>query len=265
MTHIISSNTAITSDSNFRVDTVTGEAYISQRKAAELLGVPNTSLQYYIENHRAVFSDTFQGLNSEMFANTVQYYALDARSPTDQAKSLLKQITSAGVKAYLYTMAGYKFSATKPEIDFSNAPKSAQLEEAVAVFNAYSKFLDIIKIEGNKKYISANNATVKAVSINLLEETGNTHLLSVEQEVEFTPTQMGKEFGLSAKSINTLLEEIGLQRKVGNVWEPTCDKSLYVIMDTGKKHGNGTPVVQLKWRSSAMDMIREKLKSSSSK
>ena len=103
------------------VDTSTGEAYISQRKAAELLGVANTSLQYYLENvlSRAGNYDTSQGLSSEIFALSVQYYALDARNTTTEAKALLKQIVSAGVKAYLYHEAGYVIEAKKPEPELS--------------------------------------------------------------------------------------------------------------------------------------------------
>ena len=50
-----------------------------------------------------------------MFAFSVQYFSLDARNPTAEAKAVLKQITTAGVRAYLYHMAGYVMEA-KPAV-----------------------------------------------------------------------------------------------------------------------------------------------------
>ena len=93
-----------------------GEAYISQRKAAEILGVSRDSLKSYIErNLHPVNSELNQGLNSETFAICTQYYALDARNTTSQAKALLKQISTAGAKAYLYHMAGYEFKVEQKQ------------------------------------------------------------------------------------------------------------------------------------------------------
>ena len=65
----------------FTVDRSTGEAYVSLRKAASILGVPHTTLQYYLDNvlSRTIKADTEQGLSSEMFAFSVQYFSLDAR------------------------------------------------------------------------------------------------------------------------------------------------------------------------------------------
>ena len=86
MTQIEKSN----SNMEITVNSANGEAYISQRKAAELLGVPRSSLQSYIERSlHPVNSELDQGLSSEIFAICVQYYALDARNPTSEAKKLL--------------------------------------------------------------------------------------------------------------------------------------------------------------------------------
>ena len=113
MQEIVLKNNSI----DFKVNEETGEAYVSQRKASELLGVARTSLQSYLDRHlRPVNYDVSQGLSSEIFGFSVQYFALDARTTTAKAKELLKQITTAGVKAYLYHMAGYTFNVVeKPE------------------------------------------------------------------------------------------------------------------------------------------------------
>lgn len=138
-----------TNNSEITVNTYTGEAYVSQRKAAELLGVARTSLQYYLTNtlSRPENYDTSQGLSSEMFAFAVQYYALGARSPTDEAKALLKQITQAGTKAYLYYLAGHTIGVQQP--------KPTTIEERKIA-------LELLKIEVQEAKLKANIATEAA-------------------------------------------------------------------------------------------------------
>lgn len=102
------------------VDTSNGEVYISQRKAAEILGVSKSGISNYIErSSRPEEIDISQGLSSEIFNSCAQYFALDSRSPTTEAKALLKQISQAGTKAYLYHQAGYVMEAKKPEPELS--------------------------------------------------------------------------------------------------------------------------------------------------
>ena len=99
------------------VNTLTGEAYISQRKLAEKLSVPKSTvynwLNSFVRNFEgAVKPHTKQGLNSEIVAEAVQYFALDYSTPTQEAKELLRQINKAGAKAWLYHEAGYVVSAS---------------------------------------------------------------------------------------------------------------------------------------------------------
>lgn len=118
------------------VNTSTGEAYISQRRAAEKLGVASTTLQAYIDRHlRTVNHDTKQGLSSEIFSLCVQYFALDSRVATQEAKELLRMISQAGAKAYLYHEAGYTITATPstPRSAIELAKQTvAQAKESVA-------------------------------------------------------------------------------------------------------------------------------------
>ena len=88
------------------VNTSTGEAYISQRKAAEKLGITRPTLQSWIDRHPNNF-DVKQGLSSEIFSLCIQHYALDSKAATQEAKELLRMISQAGAKAYLYHEAGY--------------------------------------------------------------------------------------------------------------------------------------------------------------
>lgn len=253
-------NTASVNSVEFRVDTVTGEAYISQRQAARELGVPNTSLQYYLENilSRAGNYDTSQGLSSEIFGFTVQYYALEARNPTDEAKSLLKKITSAGVKAYLYTRAGYVINASLPPAE-PVVPSNALLPIQVAKIelDVYRDVLEMLGVTGNAAILGANQATVKTTGIDLLERVGHKHLLQPEQLEVLNVTDLGKRVGLTARQTNLKLRDLGLQVQIGgSKWTLTDAGQVYgKLLDTSKKQINGTPVLQLKWLVSVLDLF----------
>ena len=73
----------------------------------------------------------------------------------------------------------------------------------------------------------------------------------------FTPTQLGKEIGKSAMEINLLLSDIGFQKKVGKIWEVLEDeKDFAELLDTNKKHSDGTPVKQIKWQKDVLEKIK---------
>ena len=95
--------------SDIAVNTKTGEAFISQRKLAELLNVSKSTISSYIS--RVVKDDTSHGLTSEMMQSCVQHYALNCANPPEEAKQLLRELATAGAKAYLYHEAGYVVSA----------------------------------------------------------------------------------------------------------------------------------------------------------
>jgi len=78
-----------------------------------------------------------------------------------------------------------------------------------------------------------------------------------KKEVLMTPTQIAKQWARqdypSARAINSFLADIGLQQRVGEAWEPTAlGKPFAEMLPVGKNHSNGTPVLQLKWKSSVL-------------
>ncbi|BAZ54285.1 hypothetical protein NIES4103_69700 (plasmid) [Nostoc sp. NIES-4103] len=79
-----------------------------------------------------------------------------------------------------------------------------------------------------------------------------------------TPTEIGRELEkltgkkVSAIKVNQLLQEIQLQHKIGNVWEPTIlGKELSVILPyTGKNNHCG---FQVKWSTDIIDLLKNKI------
>lgn len=86
-------------------------------------------------------------------------------------------------------------------------------------------------------------------------------LEAARPEPLMTPTALGKEIGsLSAQKVNRRLVKLGLQTRVGDDWKPTqkaLDAELCRMLDTNKKHSDGTPVTQLKWFASVLSELRK--------
>lgn len=116
--------------------------------------------------------------------------------------------------------------------------------------------------DGNQALLSANAATFKATGTDVLDNLGATHLLSRERDALLTASDIGERLGLSGQKVNLLLEEKGLvlsfrDHKNRKQYEITEDGAKFgETLDTGKKHGDGTPVKQIKWYSRIVDLLK---------
>lgn len=117
----------------------------------------------------------------------------------------------------------------------------------------------VIGLDKNAAAISANHAVISITGINVLQLYGTTHIEAERQDTQwFTPTELGKRRNLSAQALNKALETAGLQAKQGKEWELTDSGRAFArLFDTGKKHGNGVPVQQIKWSPTVLQMIDE--------
>ena len=91
-------------------------------------------------------------------------------------------------------------------------------------------------------------------------------MLAPQQHKILTPSDIGVEMGgKSGMAINSLLAEHGFQvgkrdAKDRTYWEPTeVGQPFAVWQDTSKRHGDGTPVRQLKWAASILGVLQERL------
>lgn len=115
---------------------------------------------------------------------------------------------------------------------------------------------------GNQALLSADRATNTLIGVSPMQLLGTSHLVSEVQERLLTVTELGKLVGLSAVATNKQLTSSGLQTAQRNakgdlVYTPTEAGSRYgVFLDTGKKHGDGTPVQQIKWYSSTAKQLQ---------
>ena len=173
-------------------------------------------------------------------------YSLILRSRKPEAKAFKRWVTHDILPSIRKTGSYSAPSApAKAEISVQSEVECAML------------ILKAAGITGNQLAIAADNYYRKRTGLSVIEASG-VELVAPKQQQLLTPTQLGKELGLSGRKVNLMLAGLGLQRRIGDGWEPTEDGKARgaVLMDTGKRHGDGAPVRQLKWPSDVVNALR---------
>ena len=132
-------------------------------------------------------------------------------------------------------------------------PKNSQLVDILA---GAAFILHTAGIEGNQKALALDKIYGHHMGYSMLSAS-NTQLIAPQQKVLLTPTEIGQELGLTPRRVNEILAGAGYQYRIGKSWEPLePGKPFAVMLDTGKKHSNGTPVRQLKWNSEIINVMK---------
>ena len=127
--------------------------------------------------------------------------------------------------------------------------------------DVYSLVLEKAGIQGNQLALALDKAVRAKTGESALKLTG-VQLEAPQQEHLATPTELGKQVGASAIKINKILAEAGLQfRNTNDEWTPTKEglDAGATLLDVGKAHSDGTPVRQLKWPYSIIEVINDYL------
>lgn len=141
-------------------------------------------------------------------------------------------------------------------------PQDRRLLVAADNLDAAKRIAESFGLEGNQALLSANSMVRSTIGVDLLQLAGVPGLVNEAQELNYTPTELGAKFGMSAREMNSLLAKCGLQRnfeysKGKRRWELLPDgKDFAVIVDTAKKHGDGKPVQQILWKESVLELLK---------
>lgn len=138
----------------------------------------------------------------------------------------------------------------------ANQPKALKLKEVASEFKAALVLAQLLGLQGNQAMLGADRATKTVTGSSPIALIGAELIASVKEKT-ITPTEIGMQIGgLSAQKINKILDELGFQSKIADQWQPTDKGKPYgEMLDTAKKHSDGTPVKQWKWFSSIVDQI----------
>lgn len=133
--------------------------------------------------------------------------------------------------------------------------------EAAKAFPALMRAARLLGCDKNAAAIAANQAIRGMTTIDLMGALGHTHLVAEQQVQFFTPTELGRlcHPNETARVINLLLAEAGMQARRGDVWEVSEEGQAFArVYDTGKRHGSGVPVTQVKWAASVLPLLGER-------
>jgi len=145
-----------------------GEAYISQRKAAELLGVnPKTLMSHILRRHPN--TNTSKGLDAKTLQSAGTYFAYKSRTKSVVAEALCDKLMEAGAKAYIYHEAGYAFSATPKQPQTRVELARALLNQELALERSedekakiIQEFIDSKNIDGLRDFKSTADVINKS-------------------------------------------------------------------------------------------------------
>ncbi len=191
---------------------------------------------------------------------------------TIQPKKVPDEITRAAVIQYQEECADALFAHFFGKAQAKKeAPTRRKLDgdarEARLQFKLGLSIAKMIGIDGNQRILSASRIAKAATGFDYLASMGVQSLDAPQQEALLTPTAIGQRLGnVSAREVNNLFcardAQTAHRDPKGSIYyEPTAKGIQWgaVMQDTGKRQGDGTPIRQLKWASSAVDRLREEV------
>lgn len=117
--------------------------------------------------------------------------------------------------------------------------------------------LETAGIKDNQLALALDSVAKHCTGESLLAISGVTLVAPTKCQL-LTPTEIGKHFGVSGRKVNELLCREEYQKREGKNYEPLEAGEPYaVVLDTHKRHSDGTPVRQLKWESTFLNEIEE--------
>ncbi|WP_158600886.1 Rha family transcriptional regulator [Teichococcus wenyumeiae] len=247
------------------VTIVDGQARADSRDVADFFSKAHKNVLQAIQNLHV--SDDFRRRNFQPFKiNDLTGESLSHVSMTRDGFTFLA-MGFTGATAGAFKEAFIKrFNAMEAQLRAGSvAPAPSRVppvKEVAATFRAYHGIARLAGLDRNQASLSAGRATKAVTGVDPLEALAIRHLVAPQQEAALTPSDLGARLGgKSAVVVNKLLAQRGLQTshraaKGQQYWQPTAAGEPHAVwLDTGKHHGNGTPVRQLKWAASILPLI----------
>lgn len=180
--------------------------------------------------------------------NEAGLYSCILTSQKEEAKPFKRWVTHDVLPSIRKTG---RFEAESPDI--------SQAEHAFKLIPSVVRAARMLGLDRNAAAISANQAVAKLTGANVMRLLGHTHLEAENQSALFyTPTELGRQIGVSGRAFNMLLAEAGLQAKKGEHWAPLATAEGFCrVLDTGKRHGDGSMIQQVKWSDGVLNLIQK--------
>ncbi len=174
-----------------------------------------------------------------------------SRSNTDKGRELNRFIHVEVLPSIRKTGSYQAPSHRQSEVDIAALKLSPIAARAAKAFG----------FKGNMATLSADNAVRRITGSSPLALFGQSALKAEDQDALLIVTEIANRLGIKAREVNPLLTKSGLQTEYRDAKGKLCyemtetGKAFGVFVDTGKNHGDGAPVRQLKWRASVVTFL----------
>lgn len=244
--------------SSVRVVMRDGEPWFVAADVAAVLGYSETHSMVRSldddEKGAAKLAAPFGGEQTHIIISESGLYSAVLRSKRPEAVPFRKWVTGEVLPSIRKTGAYVSESALTYENKASQA------------LEAYNRAALLFGLSRNAALIAADNAISKRYAISFKDELGIT-LQAEDNEVPLLVSSIAEILGIQGgvvkrgKVVNDTLVALGFQIKLSNGdWLPLEAGAPYAfVSQTGKKHKDGTPVTQVKWKKSVVEIVRRAL------
>ncbi len=222
---------------------------------------------FYFELHQTTDSKHFSkffGRISNMYTQGVDFIKLPSGGEFPNRKDYAITIEVAKHMALLSETANgkaYREYLIKFEEDNNQHKKNLWLINDCNLGDLTEQMMKVAKaygLKGNQAILYADKNVKGLTGISLLS-LGGLELPSENNEQILTPTKLGKllDEPLSPIAVNKILAAQGLQEKVNGEWVVTESGDEYAVkLDMNKKHSDGAPIQQVKWKKSTLKFLK---------
>lgn len=220
-----------------------GEIWFVAKDVCDVLELtnPTVAIETLDDDERSKFLLGRQG--EANIINESGVYSLIFRSNKPEAKKFRKWVT------------GTVLPQIKRTGSFSVKPDKLSR----SIMNAAKMIFSAAGIKNNQLALALDKIVVHYTGESMLGISGIALEAPTKNQL-LNPSEIGHILGKSPRFINQLLMDLGFQEKIAGKWQPTTDGETYAVMlDTGKRHSDGTPVRQLKWDADILDILQEEL------
>ena len=231
-----------------------GEAWVTQIRLSEMCGVAQQTINSAISRKSSYAVDWNLNENNQLDTksayNAVVYFATQGKP---EAIKTLAEIGEAGMKAYLYHLAGYTMNAISEVIKPKETEMLGYLDDATVVVKRELELHDLFgtpkhvaQIESVKRTESLTGVDLSRFLLNAPAQQG-----IVDEDVMLEPKELAVRLGFkSAIAFNNKLIEMGLQSRINGELVAT-DESIGMFSKHAWKN-RGKSGYNYKWKLSAV-------------
>lgn len=150
------------------------------------------------------------------------------------------------------------FNSNQKKVPVQPAVQLVGNESNLREFKVWKEFAELCGLEGNAALISADNTMRRERNISMLR-IAQIELKTPDQQLLLIPTELAEHLKLSGpREVNVLLAVGEYQHKVNNQWILTeKGKQFAVLLDTDKRHPDGTIIQKIKWKETILPVLKE--------